>query len=95
MDDRLLTILQTARQFNLTTELLYTAVARGELATIRCHPRGPSRVREIDARGWTDGHPSGARLVRPRLMRPLDRPSPGASGIEPFLPPEWLRRFAG
>ena len=84
MDDRLLTILQTAHQFNLTTGLLYTAIARGELATIRLPPRGRIRVRETDVRGWTDGHPSGARLDRPRLMRPLDRPSPRASGIEAF-----------
>jgi hypothetical protein len=40
VDDRLLTILQTAHQFNLTTGLLYTAVARGELATIRLPPPG-------------------------------------------------------
>jgi hypothetical protein len=95
MDDRLLTILQTARQFNLTTGLLNAAVSRGELAAIRFRPRGRIRVRKTDARGWTDGHPSGARLDRPPLMRPLDRPSPGASGIKPFLPPEGLRRFAG
>jgi hypothetical protein len=95
MDDRLLTILQTARQCNLTTGLLCTAVARGELTTIRCRSRGRSRVRETDARGWNDGHPSGARLDRPRLMHPFDRPLPGASGIEPALPPEGLRRFAG
>ena len=95
MDDRLLTILQIARQFNLTTGPLYTAVARSELAPISFRPRGHIRVRETDARGWTDGHPSGARLDRPRLMRPLDRPSPGASGIEPALPPEGLRRFEG
>jgi hypothetical protein len=95
MDDRLLTILQTARQFNLTTGPLYAAVARSELAPTRFRPRGCSRVRETGARGWTDGHPPGARLDRPQLMRPLDRPSPGASGIEPALPPEGLRRFAG
>jgi hypothetical protein len=94
MDDRLLTILQTARQLNLTTGLLYAAVPRGELAAIRFRPRGRIRVRKTDARGWTDGQPPGARLDR-QLMRPLDRPSPGASGIKPFLPPEGLRRFAG
>jgi hypothetical protein len=91
MDDRLLTILQIARQFNLTTGLLYTAVTRGETAPIRVRPRGRGRVRDTDASGRTDGHPSGARLDRPWLMCPLDRPSPGASGIEPFLPPEALR----
>ena len=70
MDDRLFTIVQTARQFNLTTGLLYAAVARGELAAIRLRPRGGIRVSETDARSR-------------------------ASGIEPFLPPEGLRRFAG
>jgi hypothetical protein len=81
VDDRLLTILQTAHQGNLTTGLLYTAMARGELATIRLSPRARIRVRETDVRGWTDGHPPGARFDLPRLMRPLDRLSPGASGI--------------
>ena len=84
MDDRLLTILQAAHQFNLTTGLPYTAVARGELATIRLPPRARICVRGTDARGWTDGHPPGVRLDLPRLMRPLDRLSPGASGIEAF-----------
>lgn len=84
MDDRLLNIRQTAHQFNLTTGLLYTAVARGELATIRLPPRARIRVGETDVRGWTDGHPPGARLDLSRLMRPLDRLSPGTSGIEAF-----------
>jgi excisionase family DNA binding protein len=96
MDDRLLTILQTARQFNLTTGLLYTAVARGELAAIRFRPRGRIRVRETDVRGWIEGHASGARLLNlPRLIRPLERPSPAASDIESLLPPKAFRRFAG
>ena len=94
MDDRLLTILQTARQFNLTTKLLYTAVARGELAAIRFRPGGRIRLRETDVRGWIDGHASEARLT-PRLMRPPDRPLPGASDIQSLLPPNGLRRFAG
>ena len=95
MDDRLLTIRQTARQFNLMTGQLYAAVARGELAAIRFRPRGRIRVRETDVRGWIEGHASGARLDLQRLMRPPDRPSPVASDIELFLPPKGLRRFAG
>ena len=96
MDDRLLTILQTARQFNLTTRLLYTAIARGELAAIRFRPRGRIRIRETDVRGWIEGHASGARFDLPRLMRcPLDGSSPRASDIEALLPPKAFRRFAG
>jgi hypothetical protein len=77
VDDRLLTILQTAHQFNLTTGLLYTAGARGELATIRLPPRARIRVRETDVRGWTDGHPPGARLDTPRARsRPFTRTGP-------------------
>jgi excisionase family DNA binding protein len=95
MDDRLLTILQTARQFNLTTGLLYTAVARGELAAIRFRPRGRIRIRETDVLGWIEGHASGARRDLQRPVRPPERPSPGASDIEQFLPPKELRRFAG
>jgi hypothetical protein len=95
MDDRLLTILRTARQFNRTTALLHTAIARGELGTIRFRPRGRIRIRETDMRGWSDGHASGARLDLPRLMRPPARPSPAASNIEQFLPPNGLRQFAG
>jgi hypothetical protein len=93
MDDRLLTIQQTGRQLNLTTGLLHTAVARGELAAIRFRPRGRIRIRETDIRGWSDGHVSGARLNLPRLMR-LPELSPGASDIEPLLPAKGLRRLA-
>jgi excisionase family DNA binding protein len=95
MDDRLLTILQTARQFNLTTGLLYTAIARGELAAIRFCPRGRIRIRETDVRGWIEGHASGARFDLPRLMRPPDGSSPRASDIEALLPPKAFRRFVG
>ena len=94
MDDRLLTILQTARQFNLTTGLLYTAVARGELTAVRFRPRGRIRIRETDVRGWIEGHASGARLHLQRPMSSPERPS-SPSDIEALLPPKAFRRFAG
>ena len=89
MDDRLLTILQTARQLTLTTGRLHPAVARGATAAIRVRPRGHIRIRETDMRGWSDGHASGAGLDRPRLTR-LPELSPGASDIERLLPPNGL-----
>ena len=60
MGDRLLTVLETAQQFNLTTGLLYTAIAKGELAAVRFRPRGRIRVREADVRDWIESHASGA-----------------------------------
>jgi hypothetical protein len=85
MDDRLLTILQTARQLTLTTGRLHPAVARGATAAIRVRPRGHIRIRETDRRGWSDCHASRGGLDRPRLMRLPER-SPGASDSKPLFP---------
>jgi len=93
MDDRLLTILQATRQFNLTGGLLYAAVARGELVAIRFHPKGRIRLREIDVRLWIDGHASATRQPL-RVGFPHGQP-PAVTGIEQLLPPKESRRFAG
>ncbi len=94
MSDRLLTILQTAQQFNLTTGLLYAAVAKGELAAIRFRPRGRIRIREADVRDWIEGHDSGAPVHGRRRTATQNRPT-AVADIAQFLPPKELRRFAG
>jgi excisionase family DNA binding protein len=94
VDDRLLTILQTAEQFNLSTGLLYTAVARGELSAIRFRPRGRIRLREADVREWIEGHVSGAGFQSRGTAERHEGSSSAVSSIEQFLPPKALRRFA-
>ena len=94
VEDRLLTIVQTAQQFNLTTGLLYTAIARGDLTAIRFRPRGRIRVREADVREWIDGHASDAPRLSRGFTRPHEGPSLATSNVEQFLPPKALRRFA-
>ena len=93
MDDRLLTILQTAERFNLTTGLLYAAIARGEVAAIRFRPRGHIRLREGDVRRWIDGHAVGGSPQHGRGRGPDDW-SATPSNLEPLLPPSAMRRFA-
>jgi excisionase family DNA binding protein len=94
MGDRLLTVLETAQQFNLTTGLLYTAIAKGELAAVRFRPRGRIRVREADVRDWIENHASGADVRTQRQTGLPGAPSPAVSNIERLLPPKAFRRFA-
>jgi excisionase family DNA binding protein len=94
MGDRLLTVLETAQQFNLTTGLLYTAIAKGELAVVRFRPRGRIRVREADVRDWIESHASGADVRTQRQTGLPDAPSRAVSNIERLLPPKAFRRFA-
>lgn len=94
MDDRLLTILQAAQQFNLSTGLLYTAVARGDLPVIRFRPKGRIRLRDADVREWIEGHISGATFPTRSTVKDTVGSSPTASPVEKFLPPQSLRRFA-
>ena len=94
MDDRLLTILEAAHQFNLSTGLLYTAVARGELAGIRFRPRGRIRLREAHVREWIEGHVSSAKGQSRGTGQGAEVVSPAGSNLEKFLPPQSLRRFA-
>jgi hypothetical protein len=93
MDDRLLTIGQTAQQFNLTTGLLYTAIARGDLAGIRFRPRGRIRLREADVRVWIADHISG-KTASGDASRRGDGVPPAVPNLDRFLPPQALRRFA-
>jgi excisionase family DNA binding protein len=94
MGDRLLTVLETAQQFNLTTGLLYTAIAKGELAVVRFRPRGRIRVREADVRDWIESHASGADVRTQRQTGLPDASSRAVSNIERLLPPKGFRRFA-
>ena len=91
MSDRLLTILQAAQQFNLTTRLLYAAVANGDLAAIRFRPRGRIRLCEADVRRWIEGHASGTRRD---VFKDLENRRSTVADIEQLLPPKALRRFA-
>lgn len=90
-----MTILQTAHHFNLTTGLLYTAIARGELAAIRFRPRGRIHLRPQDVRDWIAGHsvaqPDSGRTGPVRNSQP-DTATPHA--LELLLPPQAARRFA-
>ena len=94
MTDRLLTILQTAQQFNLTAGLLYAAVATGDLVAIRFRPRGHIRLREADVRDWIEDHAARAQLPT-RRPNSLQGGPAAAADIEQFLPPAALRRFTG
>ena len=92
MSDRLLTILQTAEQFNLTTGILYAAVARGDLASVRFRPRGHIRLREHDILAWIDGHVRSTHVTPPVAVEmPATRPTDG--DISHLLPAWELRRF--
>ena len=93
MDDRLLTIRQTAQRFNLTTGLLYTAIARGELAAIRFRPRGRIRLREHDVSDWIEGHAVSASVHQAGRSR-ANSQSTVPSALEHILPPSAPRRFA-
>ena len=93
MSDLLLTIVQTAEQFNVTTRLLYEAVARGELPAVRFQPRGRLRLRERDVHGWIESHrslPDSAQPPNPTVVT-TQRPE---ADIEHLLPPRAMRRFA-
>ena len=91
MSDQLLTILQAAQQFNLTTGLLYAAVAHGDLAAIRFRRRGRIRLREADVRRWIEGYTSRTRR---EVLTDLEKRSSTVADIEQLLPPKPLRRFA-
>lgn len=93
MEEQLLTVRQTAQHFNLTTGLVYAAVAQGELPAIRFRPRGRIRVREADVRDWIEGHASGVPASRGVANRHPADPMQEAD-IERFLPPPGSRRFA-
>lgn len=94
MDDQLLTVRQTAQHFNLTTGLVYAAVAQGELTAIRFRPRGRIRVREADVREWIEGHTSEASGRSRCIAKPLPSHDKSESDIDSLLPPPALRRFA-
>ena len=92
--DRLLTINQTVQQFNLTTGLLYAAIARGEIPAVRFRTRGRIRLRDVDVRDWIERHTSGtACKVGPQTAPQHDLSE--SLDIERFLPPKTSRRFAG
>ena len=91
MSERLLTIVQTAAQFNLTTRLLYEAVAREELPVVRFQPRGRIRLHERDVHDWIESHRSAPDAAHPPIQTATQRPE---ADIEHLLPPPGLRRFA-
>ena len=93
MSEPLLTILQTAEQFNITTRLLYEAVARGELPAVRFQPRGRLRLRERDVHGWIDSHRSLPDAAQPPIPT-VGTTQRSEADIEHLLPPRTLRRFA-
>ena len=93
MSEPLLTILQTADQFNLTTRLIYEAVARGELPVVRFHPRGRIRLRERDVHEWIESHRSRPDATHPPIETVVVTPRTEVS-IEHLLPPRALRRFS-
>ena len=93
MSERLLTIVQTAEQFNITTRLLYEAVARGELPAVRFQPRGRLRLRDRDVHGWIESHRSPPDSAPPPTTAVVTAQRPEAD-IEHLLPPRALRRFA-
>ncbi|MGH9159035.1 MAG: helix-turn-helix transcriptional regulator [Vicinamibacteraceae bacterium] len=97
MSDRLLTIFQTAEQFNVTRQLLYGAVARGDLAAVRFSARGRIRLREDDVSAWIEGHRAAARNATSASLTPVTAPDGAGSPrsqIEHLLPPLESRRFA-
>ena len=94
MSERLLTIVQTAEQFNLTTRLLYEAVARGELPVVRFRPRGRLRLRERDLHDWIESHRSLAGRRRTCRSQTVVTTQRSEADIEHLLPPRALRRFA-
>jgi excisionase family DNA binding protein len=93
MSEHLLTIVQTAERFNITTRLLYEAVARGELPAVRFQPRGRLRLRERDVHSWIDSHRSLPDSAQPPIPTVATTQRPEAD-IEHLLPPRGLRRFA-
>ena len=93
MSERLLTITQTADQFNLTTRLLYEAVARGELPIVRFQPRGRIRLRERDVHDWIESHRSRPDSTPPSTQHVVATRRAEVD-IEHLLPPRTLRRFA-
>ena len=93
MSEHLLTILQTADQFNLSPRLLYDAVGRGELPVVRFRPRGRIRLRERDVHDWIDSHRSRPDATHAATQTAVEAPRPEAN-IEHVLPPQALRRFA-
>lgn len=90
MGDRLLTILQAAEQFNLTTSLLYKAVERHELPAVRFKARGRIRLRARDVQAWIQLH----LLQSTDGPNSFDRESEAARELSGLLPPAESRRFA-
>jgi excisionase family DNA binding protein len=90
MGDRLLTILQAAEQFNLTTSLLYKAVERHELPAVRFKARGRIRLRSRDVEAWIHVHV----LRSPAEPSSFDGGSEAARELGNLLPPAEARRFA-
>jgi excisionase family DNA binding protein len=93
MTERLLTITQTADQFNLSPRLLYDAVARGELPIVRFQQRGRIRLRERDVHDWIESHRSRPDSTPPSIQ-PVVATQRAEANIEHLLPPRALRRFA-
>lgn len=90
MGDRLLTILQAAEQFNLTTSLLYKAVERHQLPAVRFKARGRIRLRSRDVEAWIHVH----LLRSPAQPSSFDGASDAAGDLVSLLPPPGARRFA-
>ena len=93
MSERLLTIVQAAERFNLTTRLLYEAVARGELSVVRFRPRGRLRLRERNLQDWIESHSSGPQSTH-LPAQTVASTQRSEADIEHLLPPRALRRFA-
>lgn len=94
MGDRLLTILQAAEEFNVTTKLLYHAVASGELAAVRFRARGRIRLRPRDVEGWIHVHLLGhVEDVLP-ANELTSSSAPNTPTLADLLPPPEARRFA-
>lgn len=90
MGDRLLTILQAAEQFNLTASLLYKAVERHELPSIRFKARGRIRLRSRDVEAWIHVH----LRQSPAEPRSFVTDSEAERQLSSLLPSAEARRFA-
>ncbi len=90
MGDRLLTVLQAAEEFNLTTSLLYKAVERHELRAVRFKARGRIRLQPRDIESWIRGHGLGA-AAEPGSHTNESSPS---SALAALLPSPDARKFA-
>jgi excisionase family DNA binding protein len=93
VSERLLTILETVSEFNVTTGLLYAAIAHGELAAIRFRARRRIRLKEVDVRAWIERHTTA---TSDQTRWPLDmRTQPSeVPSLERLLPSEEARRFS-